>query len=122
MAKHRQKQQQQQRLQQRWLESLALACLVLACVAMNDGAATRGASGDAHPAEGVTEDAERASGDVLAENITWLRESLAEEKDASRRSEAETLLSVASELKKQPSKNALRQIAKELQVQQKIGA
>ena len=99
-----------------WLESLALACLVLACVAMNDGAATRGASGDAHPAEGVTEDAERVSGDVLAENITWLRESLAEEKDASRRSEAETLLSVASELKKQPSKIALRQIAKELQV------
>ena len=95
-----------------WLESLALACLVLACVAMNDGAATRGASGDAHLAEGVTEDAERASGDVLAENITWLKESLAEEKDASRRSEAETLLSVASELKKQPSKNALRQIAK----------
>ena len=86
---------------------------------MSDGAATGGASGDPHPAEEVREDAERASGDVWAENITWLRESLAEEKDASRRSEAETLLSVASELKKQPSKIALRQIAKELQVHQK---
>ena len=79
---------------------------------MSDGAATGRASGDPHPAEGVREDAERASGDVLAENITWLREALAGEKDISRRSDAETLLSVASKLTKQPSKNALRQIAK----------
>ena len=93
---------------------------------MNDGAA-RGsitedaehASGDLHPAEGVREDAERASGDILAENITWLREAVAGEQDASRRSDAETLLSVASKLRKQPAKNALRQIAKELQVHQK---
>ena len=56
---------------------------------------------------------------VLAENITWLRESLAGEEDAGRRSDAETLLSLATQLTKQPSKNALRHIAKELQVHQK---
>ena len=91
-----------------------------------EGSATGRASGDAHPAEGtatgrasVMEGAERASGDVLEDNITWLRESLAGEEDASRRSDAETLLTVASELRKQPAKKALRQIAKELQVHQK---
>ena len=62
---------------------------MLACAAMSDGAATGRASGDPHPAEGVREDAERASGDVLAENITWLREALAGEKYISRRSDAE---------------------------------
>ena len=55
---------------------------------------------------------------VLAENITWLRESLAGEEDAGRRSDAETLLSVASKLTKQPSQNVLRGIAAELQVHQ----
>ena len=55
----------------------------------------------------------------MAENITWLKESLEGEEDAGRRSDAETLLSVASKLTKKPSKDALRQIAKELQVHQK---
>ena len=49
---------------------------------------------------------------ILAENITWLRESLPREEDAGRRSDAEALLSVATQLTKRPSKNALRQIAK----------
>ena len=59
------------------------------------------------------------AGEALAANITWLTELLAGEEDASRRSEAETLLNVASKLTKQPSKTVLRQIAKELQVHQK---
>ena len=57
--------------------------------------------------------------EALAANITWLTELLAGEEDASRRSEAEALLNVASKLRKQPAKTALRQIAKELQVHQK---
>ena len=48
----------------------------------------------------------------MAENITWLKESLEGEEDAGRRSDAELLLSVASKLTKQPSKNVLRHIAK----------
>ena len=107
-------------------DQIALAAAQQAALQGGEAATTSGdthpaehASGDLHPAEGVREDAEGASGDILAEYITWLRESLAGEKDASRRSDAETLLSVASKLSKQPSKNALRQIAKELEVHQK---
>ena len=55
----------------------------------------------------------------MAENMTWLKESLEGEEDAGRRSDAELLLSVASKLTKQPSKNVLRQIAKYLHVHQK---
>ena len=56
---------------------------------------------------------------VLAENITWLRESMAGEEDADHRSDAETLMSVVTKLTNQPSKNVLRQIAKAMQVHQK---
>ena len=55
----------------------------------------------------------------MAENITWLKESLEGEEDAGRRSDAELLLGVASKLAKQPSNNVLRQIAKDLHVHQK---
>ena len=57
--------------------------------------------------------------EALAANITWLTELLAGEQDASRRSEVEALLNVASKLTKQPAKTVVRQIAKELQVHQK---